>query len=123
LKIYYAHHIWKYNTEIEKYELDLLEKYFPYAEIINPNGFVEQNKEETEIMNDCFNCIKKCDVIVFSSLSGVVGKGVVDEVLYGKSISKTIFYIVNNIIKAVPYVDFEKIDDSNSNRVYAIVKF
>ena len=34
--IYYAHHQWKYGTQIEAYELDLIREYFPYDKIFNP---------------------------------------------------------------------------------------
>lgn len=122
MKVYYAHHIWKYNTKIEQYELGLIQKYFPYAEIINPNNLVNQSQIEESIMADCFDYVRDCDVIVFSSLSGVVGKGVVDEVELGYSLHKAVFYIINNIIKAIPSVEFEKIEDSKNNRVYAVVK-
>ena len=50
-KIYYAHHLWKYNTPIEEYELNVIKRYFPYHEIINPNGYIEQNRDEEIIMN------------------------------------------------------------------------
>ena len=34
--IYYAHHQWKYGTQIEQYELDLIKRYFPGDTIFNP---------------------------------------------------------------------------------------
>ena len=49
-KIYYAHHLWKYNTPIEEYELNVINRYFPYHTIINPNGHIEQGIEESKIM-------------------------------------------------------------------------
>ena len=38
-KIYYAHHLWKYGTEIEQYEIYLIKNKFPASTIINPNKF------------------------------------------------------------------------------------
>ena len=79
MKIYYAHHLWKYNTDIEKYELDIIKRYFPNSEIINPNGHIEQGREESMIMKDCLEIIESCNILIFSSVNGVVGRGVVDE--------------------------------------------
>ena len=62
-KIYYAHHLWKYTTKIEEYELEVIRRYFPNAEIINPNGCIEQNRDEEIIMKDCLNIIKECDIM------------------------------------------------------------
>ena len=122
MKIYYAHHIWKYNTVIEKYELELIKNYFPCADIINPNGVIDQSKTEESIMDDCYDYVRNCDGIVFSSLSGVVGKGVVSEIDLGYSLHKPIFYITDNAIKEVTNITFEKIEQSTTNRLYAIVK-
>ena len=33
---YYAHHQWKYGTQIEQYEIDLIKRYFPGDAIFNP---------------------------------------------------------------------------------------
>lgn len=114
--------MWKYNTKIEEYELNLIRKIFHDVKIVNPNGDVAQNKSEKDIMSDCFNYVRNCDAIIFSSLSGIVGKGVVDEVTLAKNLNKKVYYIFNNGIKLVPYINFEVIKNSDSNRIYAIVK-
>ena len=118
-KIYYAHHIWKYNTPIEEYELNLIKEKFPDYEIINPNECVNQNQDTDKIMNDCLDLIKDCGAIVFSSLSGTVGKGVVEEVEFAKSLNKLVFYIRDNEIVPYSIVEFEIIENSDSNRIYA----
>ena len=33
---YYAHHQWKYGTQIEQYEIDLIKRYFLGDAIFNP---------------------------------------------------------------------------------------
>ena len=80
VKIYYAHHIWKYNTKIEEYELDLIKNTFKNAEIINPNGGLGYTEysglTEPEIMDICYKAVLSCDIIVFSSINGVIGAGV-----------------------------------------------
>ena len=44
--IYYAHHQWKYNTQVEIYELDLIRRYFPNAKIFNPSVDLTHTKED-----------------------------------------------------------------------------
>lgn len=56
---------------IEEYELMLIERYFPYHSIVNPNGCIEQNKDEEIIMKDCLNIIEECDIMIFSSINGL----------------------------------------------------
>ena len=46
MKVYYAHHIWKYDTPIENYELNCIKQRFEGAEIINPRTNLPQNLSE-----------------------------------------------------------------------------
>jgi hypothetical protein len=122
VKIYYAHHLWKYDTEIERYELDLIKRTFPDAEIINPNGDISHDSENEEsIMSDCLWAVGCCDCLVFSSMNGVVGKGVHDEVSYAAEVSKPIYYLNENQICKVKAVWFSVIK-CGSRRVYALVR-
>ena len=118
-KIYYAHHIWKYNTEVERYEIELIRNKFNNSIIINPNGEVLQERDESEIMKDCLDYVKECDILVFSSLSGVVGKGVVTEVKKALDTGKRVYYIRDNGLYLAEYPKFKEI--GVSNRVFAIV--
>jgi len=120
MKIYYAHHIWKYNTKIEEYELEIIKEYFPQCKIINPNKAVNQSLLESEIMNECFNCVNNCDAVVFSSMDGVIGKGVYSEVNRALEQEKPAYYLFHN--KITQLFKFEKIENSKTNRIYAIVK-
>ena len=47
MKIYYAHHVWKYGTPIEDYELECIKKKFDSAEIINPRTSLPQDRPES----------------------------------------------------------------------------
>ena len=119
-KIYYAHHLWKYNTPIEEYELSLINRYFPYHTIINPNGHIEQNREESVIMEDCLTCIEDCSILIFSSVNGVVGRGVVDEYNKASKLGLPIYYIMDDILYDARGYRF-KFTNSGNNRLYAIV--
>ena len=120
-KIYYAHHLWKYGTEIEQYEIALIKNMFPVSTIINPNGDIKQEREESDIMTDCLNIIENCDILAFSCVNGIVGKGVVDEVTKANEIGKRIYFIHSNRLVEAEYCKFNVIENSNSNRVYATV--
>jgi hypothetical protein len=116
MKIYYAHHLWKYNTPIEEYEIELIRKTFPGATIINPNTDIQQNQEEAQIMADCIASVETCDVVVFSSMDGVIGKGVFDEVAK----AKTVYYIFAD--KIAPFNgEMKIIPQSGTRRLYATV--
>ena len=94
LKIYYAHHQWKYGTKIEDYELNLIQSYFPNAMIFNPSVDLNiEGKSEDEIMNICLNQIKMFDMVIFSSMDGLVGIGVFKEVTRAKDLGMPVYYI------------------------------
>lgn len=121
MKIYYAHHIWKYRTEIEDYELGLIRGVFPAAEIINPMRFQHEDlNDEKAIMKTCIDELSKCDVLVFSSLSGVVGAGVYEEVNYAIDNKILVYYLINNGLRVLPNVFWNLI--GKGRRLYAIVK-
>lgn len=80
MKVYYAHHIWKYGTPIEDYELDCIKKRFEDAEIINPRTNLPQELSESEILDAAYGMIKDCDALVFSTVSGMIGHGVFNEI-------------------------------------------
>lgn len=93
MKIFYSHHLWKYGTKIEAWELGLIKAKFPGAEIINPNGDVKQDQPEDVIMADCLRLVKECDVLVFSSLDGIIGKGVFRELNAALESRKPVYYL------------------------------
>lgn len=116
MTIYYAHHLWKYDTPIESYEIELIRKTFPEATIINPNSEIKQDLDEAAIMSGCIETVKRCDAVVFSSVSGVIGKGVFDEI----ASAKEVYYIKNNGV--VPFAGaFQIIPHSTTRRIYAVV--
>lgn len=122
MKIYYAHHIWKYNTEIEKYEIDLIHRHFKNATIVNPNGYIDQSSTEEEIMNTCLDMVRHCDITVFSSVNGVIGYGVYQEVNEAINSGKPVYYIDNNTLTRKYSLCCSIIPDSNSKRIYVVLK-
>ena len=120
MKIYYAHHLWKYNTKIEEYEISLIKKYLPNYNIINPNGSIIQGRPEDIIMIDCLKAIEDCDALVFSSMDGVVGHGVVDEVNHAIKLHKDVYYITNNKIIFIDKIKWNVINENN--RIYATIE-
>lgn len=93
--IYYAHHQWKYGTQVEQYELDLIRGYFPNATIFNPSVDLTHTKADGEeaIMEECLETVRNSDILVFSSLDGTVGKGVYQEVNEAYKKDKLVLYI------------------------------
>lgn len=94
LKIYYAHHQWKYGTKIEEYELNLIKSYFPNSIIFNPSADLNvEGKSEDEIMSICLNQIKLSDMVIFSGMDGLVGIGVFKEIAYSRDLRMPVYYI------------------------------
>ena len=119
MKIYYAHHLWKYGTAIEVYELDLINRTFPNAEVFNPSVSIPQGLSEKDAMELCIAALSNCDAVAFSDLSGVVGRGVAEEVETAFLSGKPTYRIRGNGLFRVE-VEFEPINNG-SNRAFAIV--
>lgn len=111
---YYAHSVLKYDTYVEEYEYSLIP-----GRVVNPNGIVDQNLSEEEIMKQCFKLIDICDDLVFSSLDGVIGKGVADEIMYAFTKNMPIYYIYNNKLNKVKQIVIKPIENSKTKRIYA----
>ena len=120
-KIYYAHHMWKYYTKIEEYELNLIKKCLGNrVKIFNPSMDFPKNRPDSEIMPLCFQEIKHSDGLVFSAVNGVVGKGVVSEVELAKKLNLPIYYLFENTLtKCVPTFKLT----NECNFMYATVEY
>lgn len=121
--IYYAHHQWKYGTQVEQYELDLIKRYFPNANVCNPSvdfHFPESATEE-QIMKHCLHTVRNSDILVFSSMDGIVGTGVYHEVEEAEKARKLVFYIFHNELYAGAKLEqLPKCDQTD--RLYAYVR-
>lgn len=115
---YYAHSVYKYNTPIEEYEMSLIPD-----KVINPNGIVDQTKCEKEIMKHCYKLIDKCQHLVFSSVDGVIGKGVADEIVYAFCNNKKIYYIHGNKLHRIKSILIKPIANSKTRRLYATFEY
>lgn len=126
--IYYAHHQWKYNSEEERYELDLIKNFFPLARIFNPaidlkTTYKEyKSKEDCEkaVMEECLSTVKNSDILIFSSLDGCIGTGVYREVTEALKLGKIIFYIYQDALHSA--FNLRPRDDSRrTDRLHAYV--
>ena len=120
LNIYYAHHQWKYGTKIEEYELDLIKAYFPNANIFNPSVSLNiDGKTEDEIMDICLHQVGISDMVIFSSVDGLVGVGVFKEITHAKELKIPVYYIDRDELR----YDFDMITNhlSNSGRTFGRV--
>lgn len=118
--IYYAHHQWKYGTQVEQYELDLIKRYFPNGTICNPATDLITPKEygEETIMAECLALVRQSDILVFSSMDGVIGTGVYHEVEAALNGGKLVLYIFQDRLHS----NFKILKHINStDRLYANV--
>ena len=126
IKLYYCHHMFKYNTKEEKQEIELIEKKFPNFLIINPNEWICQDNSEQAIMNQCYHFVKMSDVLVFSSLNTIIGRGAYEEVQLALEENKDVYYLLDNNFYKINLKDFLKVNiiynKTNNFRKYASTK-
>lgn len=121
MKIYYAHHIWKYGTQIEDYELSLVKQIFPNATIFNPSTDINQSESEENIMKRCLVEVRKSDIVVFSSMNGCIGYGVSQEVNCAYSNNIRVSYLFGNQIQEYDENKFKQaiiLNNGINHRVY-----
>jgi len=121
IKIFYSHSVYKYDTQIEDMELRIIKKAFPNAEIINPHFEVNREKEEVDILKDCKDIIETCDALVFSTLSGVIGIGCLEEIQKAFSINLYVYELSDYNIYLIDDFDCDLLD-TDIRREYAIIK-
>lgn len=120
MMVYYAHHQWKYHTEVENYELALIKRYFKYVYVFNPSTDLdEKGKTEADIMKTCLSNVEKSDILVFSSIDGCIGVGVFQEVERAKKLGKLVLYIYHD--RLTTEFDIHATPNFTSDRVYAFV--
>jgi hypothetical protein len=117
--VYFAHSLMSYDGDYERFCLSLIESKFPDVDLFNPNGKVAQTTDE-DAMKHCLAAIgdDACKALVFSTSSGMVGKGVMREIVVATARQIPIYAIIGNKIFLTTGVTFTPIDFSN--RVYAV---
>lgn len=120
--VYYAHSIEKYGTEIEKYELSLIRDHFFAEDIFNPATEVNQRETEEVIMRHCLEAVRaeNCLALVFSTNSGVIGRGVAAEIVEAINHGKRIFEISKDELIQRDAVKLRTI--GICGRIYAVVE-
>ena len=121
--IYYAHHQWKYHTREEEYELDLIRKYFPNATIFNPSTDLDMKIViyENLVMRECLKAVDSSDIVIFSSVNGVISSGVYREIMRAREKEKPCFYLYYNKLQPI-YEVAKLVEGERSDRLYALVK-
>lgn len=121
MKVYYAHHVWKYGTSIEGYEIECIQKKFGAVEIINPRTFLSQDRPESVILQSAYNAIKDCDALVFSTVSGMIGHGIFNEITVAINSGIPIYQLEGNTCYEINNMNLKDIIFDGNNRVYALV--
>mgnify|MGYP001080317084 CR=1 FL=1 len=94
MKIYYAHHVWKYDTPMENFEIKCIERQFKDAVIVNPRTTIPQDQPESVILDYAYKALNNCDAIVFSTFSGMIGHGVFNEIIYAFNAGKKVYQVL-----------------------------
>ena len=121
MKIYYAHHQFKYGTKVEDYELNIIKVYHTSSdEIINPSEVINKHVTEANIMRQCVILVMDCDELIFSSMDGVIGIGVYTEVMTALALGKPVYYIYQDHLTDKFQIKPNRY--SVSDRTFAIVE-
>jgi len=121
MTVYYAHSQMKYGTEIEKRELELIQRTYPDAKIINPAEMVDQTAPEPDIMRWCLNSIRRADIVVFSAVNNAVGQGVFSEVMYALYKKKPVYYINWSRLHAFEFYELLPVEGNTDGKSFACV--
>lgn len=94
MKIYFCHPINTYNTIVENYVINFIEKLIPDCEIINPNQIEFQERYKIEGMSTFLNIIDNCDrIYVLPFYDDTIGSGQIKEIEYGLSTGKRVIIL------------------------------
>lgn len=120
--VYYAHHQWKYGTKIEQYELEVIDRYFPHAEVFNPSTdlLTKDCGDEAIIMEECLDVVDDSDILVFSSMDGMIGIGVFTEVEAALKAGKLVLYLTKDVLTTEFTIRAED-PNTRTDRLYATI--
>ncbi len=100
-RLYYVHAMCIYGTEIEKEEINLLKKFFPKHELIDP-GLHEGNVEKSlKGMKYCYELIDRCDDLAFTRLLGKITSGVGLEINHALRKGIPVYRLEDNKLERV----------------------
>lgn len=122
MKIYYAHHVWKYDTPMENFEIKCIERQFKDAVIVNPRTTIPQDQPESVILDYAYKALNNCDAIVFSTFSGMIGHGVFNEIAVAVNSGVAIYQLEGDSCYKMDDIDLKEIIFRGDNRVYALVR-
>lgn len=120
--IYYACHRWKFYTRVEEYEMELIHKYFPNGVIFDPLRDLDMKIAiyRDLAMRERLKVVESSDIVVFSSLDGIIDSDVYREIMYAREKGKICFYIYYG--KLQPSFKVTKLADEERNeQSYALV--
>ncbi len=101
MRVYYAHAMCTYGTDIEQEEIKLIKAHLPNSDIINPEAHEGNPEKSLQGMKYCFRLIDGCDVLVFSKLLQKITAGVGLEVNFALSKKIPVYLLQNAGLKRV----------------------
>lgn len=97
-KVYYAHSMLHYGSNIENEDIIMLEK-MGY-EVINPNNKVfEKEYQETKDFNVFLKLVESADVLAFRSVLGKISMGVRTEIEHAQKLDKPVIELPTFLVE------------------------
>lgn len=123
MRIYFAHHRWKYGTPIEDYEIGLIKARFGEdTEIVNPRTDLPLGSPEPKLMAAAYNAIANCDAFVFSTFSGMVGYEVFNEIAFAVNTGAEVYQLEGDGCYPVGRPAPKRIVFKGDEEIYAVFK-
>ncbi len=100
-RIYYAHAMCTYGTQVEKREQAVIQRIFPGHEIIDPGAYEDNEEKLLGGMNYCLKLVESCDALAFSRIRGKVTAGVGKEAKHALALKKPVYELVGDAVRQV----------------------
>ncbi len=101
MKVYFAHAMPTYGTELEKTQKAAIRRHFPKHTLIDPGSIMDNPQKRREGMEYCLRLVQNCDALVFSRYLGEITAGVGKEVNHALDKKLEVYELVNGRVKRV----------------------
>jgi hypothetical protein len=100
-RVYHAHALCTYGTQVERREQEVIRKCFPAYEIVDPGSYEDNIEKLVGGMNYCLKLVESCDILVFSRTLGQVTAGVGKEIKHALALGRAVFEVDGDALKPI----------------------
>lgn len=117
VRVYFAHSIKEYNTNVEKGCIIVIQKHFPGCEIVNPKDLCFDD------FSEYLRIVEQCDILVYKRWNGYITAGVAKEIEHALKCGKEVYEIRGLELVKVTKLDKERTLTLNETRMAYSINF